>query len=151
MKQILAVMQGASGSGKSTLARDHIAPLLQALGHDVVIVSTDDEFHENGVYRFDPTKLGINHAKTQQKCREALIAGKSVVVDNTNTQAWEAKPYVMMAQELGIPVTFHRATGSYQNLHGVPSEKVEQMKQRLEDLSIEKVLASQSPFQSKKT
>ena len=146
MKQILAVMQGASGSGKSTLAKDHIAPLLRALGHDVVIVSTDDEFHENGVYRFDPSKLGVNHAKTQQKAREALLAGKSVIVDNTNTQQWEAKPYVLIAQELNIPVSFHRATGEYQNLHGVPSTKVEQMKSRLEPLTLESVLASKSPY-----
>jgi predicted kinase len=145
MNQILVVLQGHSGSGKSTLGRDHLAPLLRSLGHDVVIVSTDDEFHENGVYRFDPTKLGINHAKAQLKCKEALAAGKSVIVDNTNTMKWEAKPYVLMAQELSIPVSFHRATGNYSNLHGVPPEKVEQMKKRLEPLTLDGVLASEPP------
>ena len=144
--QILAVMQGASGSGKSTLASEHIAPLLRALGHEVVIVSTDDEFKVDGVYTFNPKLLGVNHQKAQKKAEDALKLGKSVIVDNTNTQKWEARPYVAMAVAMGISVSFHRATGQYQKTHGVPDFKVGQMRDRLEDLTVESVMASKCPF-----
>lgn len=143
---ILVVMQGESGSGKSTLANDHIAPLLRDLGHDVEIFSTDDLFHENGVYNFNPKLLGINHKRNLDRTVEALKAGKTVIVDNTNTQCWEAKGYVSAALALGIPVSFRRATGNYQNTHGVPPDKVAQMKKRLETLTVETVVASKSPF-----
>ena len=139
-------MQGESGSGKSTLAREHIAPLLRDLGHNVEIFSTDDLFHENGVYNFNPKLLGVNHKRNLDRTVEALKAGKSVIVDNTNTQAWEAKGYVSAALALHVPISFRRATGNYQNTHGVPANKVEQMRNRLEVLTVESVMASKSPF-----
>ena len=50
------------------------------------------------------------------------------------------------ALDLGFKVKFVRAIGNFQNVHGVPTDKVEQMRQRLEDLTIESVLASKKPF-----
>ncbi len=139
-EQVLIMMQGASGSGKSTLAKE-IAPKYNA-----VIYSTDDLFFENGSYNFDVKKLGINHQKNLQRTVEALENGQSVLVDNTNTQAWECKGYVEAAVRLGIKVEFVRCDGKYKNIHGVPDNKVEQMRKRLETLTVEKVLASKKPF-----
>ena len=143
---ILAIMQGASGSGKSTVAQT-IKEMLESLGHFVQICSTDDFFKVDGVYTFVPDKVPAYHAANQQKCRGYLEAGDSVIVDNTNTQAWEARPYVQMAQELGVPVFFFPCHGRFTNLHGVPPDKVEAMRQRCEPLTVERCLASKAPWE----
>jgi predicted kinase len=143
---IMVVMQGASGSGKSTMART-IKAMLEAAGQTVAIVSTDDEFVENGVYCFKADKIAENHMKAQKKARYHLDWGTSVIIDNTNTQAWEARPYVQMAQELGVEVFFVPCHGQFTNVHGVPPEKVEQMRKRLEPLSIQKCLEAKAPWE----
>jgi predicted kinase len=143
---ILVVMQGASGSGKSTVAKT-IKAMLESLGHFVKICSTDEFFVVDGVYKFDPSKIVAYHAANQAKCRGYLEAGDCVIVDNTNTQAWEAKPYVQMAQELGVPVFFVPCHGRFNNVHGVPSDKVEAMRNRCEPLSVEACLASKPPWE----
>lgn len=135
--KICCLMQGPSGSGKSTLAK-HIAYVI-----DAEIFSTDEIFVENGVYNFDPKKLGIYHKRNQERVAKALAAGGNVIVDNTNLRRWEAKPYVLAALANGYEVKFVRATGNFQNIHGVPDAKVEQMKAAMEDLTLESVLAVQ--------
>jgi predicted kinase len=137
---MLTLMQGASGSGKSTVAKELAAQT------GAVIYSTDELFIENGLYKFNPKMLGIYHQKNLERTIEALKAGKDVIVDNTNTQRWECKPYVEAALRYGHEIKFVRCDGRYQNVHGVPNEKVEQMRCRLEDLTVEKVLASKKPF-----
>jgi predicted kinase len=143
---VLVIMQGASGSGKSTMART-IKAMLEASDQGVKICSTDDLFIEDGVYKFDPSKIAANHALNQKRCRAALEWGESVIVDNTNTQAWEAKPYVQMAQELGVPVFFMPCHGRFNNEHGVPSDKVDAMRQRIEPLSVEACLEAKAPWE----
>lgn len=145
---ILIVLQGHSGAGKSTLARNHLAPLLTALGHDVIICSTDD-YHvdEDGVYRFKPDKLGVFHKLNADKAIAALKAGKTVIVDNTNLKNFEAKPYVKTAVELGVPISFHSVYGDFKNEHGVPEHKVEAMKFSREPLSVQACLASKAPWE----
>ncbi|MFY4731191.1 AAA family ATPase [Nitrospira sp. BLG_2] len=143
---IMVVMQGASGSGKSTMA-ETIKAMLEATGHKVEICSTDDEFKVDGVYKFDPSKIGENHIKCQKKARYHLDWGTSVIIDNTNTQAWEARPYVQMAQELGVPVFFVPCHGKFNNVHGVPPEKVEAMRNRCEPLSVKACLEAKAPWE----
>jgi len=143
---VLVLMQGASGSGKSTMAQT-IKAMLKSLGIPVEICSTDDEFVIDGKYEFDPSKLGENHIKNQKKCRYHLDFGTSVIVDNTNLQAWQAKPYVQMAQEYGIPVFFVPCHGRFTNLHGVPPEKVEQMRASCEPLTVEGCLKAVAPWE----
>lgn len=137
---MLIMMQGASGSGKSTVAKELAAQT------GAVIYSTDELFIVNGEYKFNPKMLGIYHQKNIERTVAALKEGKDVIVDNTNTQRWECKPYVEAALQYGHEVKFVRCDGRYQNVHGVPSDKVEQMRNRLEDLTVENVLASKKPF-----
>lgn len=143
---ILIIMQGASGSGKSTVAKT-IKAMLEAAGKSVKICSTDEQFEVDGVYKFDPSKIAAYHAINQKKCRYALEWDQSAIVDNTNTQAWEAKPYVQMAQELGVPVFFVPCHGRFNNEHGVPADKVDAMRQRLEPLSVQACLEAKAPWE----
>ena len=135
---MLIIMQGAPGSGKSSFAYKIL---------ESVVCSTDDYFETPDGYRFDRDKIGEAHKWNQSKCRHFLDWGSSVVVDNTNIHAWEAKPYVQMAVDLGIPVVFVRCTGKFQNTHGVPDKVVERMRNDMEELTIERCLAAKAPWE----
>ncbi|XP_050793094.1 NEDD4-binding protein 2-like 2 isoform X6 [Gopherus flavomarginatus] len=78
-----------------------------------------------------------------------------VIIDNTNTQAWEMKPYVEMALGKGYRVEFHEPDTWWKfdpeelekrNKHGVPREKIAQMLERYEyQMSISVVMNSVDP------
>uniref|UniRef100_A0A8C2ZLX0 Uncharacterized protein n=1 Tax=Cyclopterus lumpus TaxID=8103 RepID=A0A8C2ZLX0_CYCLU len=62
-----------------------------------------------------------------------------IIIDNTNVQAWEMKPYVKMALERGYKVDFCEPDTSWKcdpyelerrNKHSVPQEKIAQMMDR---------------------
>lgn len=147
MSQTLYIMQGVPGSGKSSLAEklQYIADIDNS-AKCCWVVSTDDYFMEDGVYKFDPKKLGENHKKCYNRTIEFLSFGDSVVVDNTNIHAWEAREYVRFAVSKGIPVVFIRVTGDFKSTHNVPQATIDRMKQEIEDLSVEKCLRAISPF-----
>ena len=115
---------------------------------DAEIFSTDD-FHVelDGIYRFKAEKLGLFHKMNLDRTVAAMKEGKNVIVDNTNLCRWECRGYVQAALSLGFLVKFVRATGNFQNTHGVSADKVEMMKSRMEDLTIETVLASKAPWE----
>jgi len=151
----LILMRGVSGSGKSTLAEKICAEQSFA-----VIVSTDDYFVVEGEYRFDPKKLGEYHAANVSRTEDAMVERcPCVIVDNTNTQAWEMKPYVELAVKHGYsvkivepePVTFdelmaRQAFRADQN-KALPAEVVQRMLSRYEhNVTVETILASKRPF-----
>ncbi|KAG2457351.1 N42L2 protein, partial [Polypterus senegalus] len=101
--QTLILMRGMPGSGKST----HAQELAQSNPNGVVL-STDDYFSQQTGYSYDPSLLGDAHEWNQSRAKEAMEKGQSpIVIDNTNTQAWEMKPYVQLALEKGYNVEFH--------------------------------------------
>lgn len=137
MSQTLYVMQGASGSGKSTISEMICRSLPKCVIH-----STDDLFWEGEKYNFRPEKLSEYHAINLERTKSALDDGYSVIVDNTNILRWQCKKYVEYAVAKGIAVVFIRVTGQFQNVHGVPDEKVQWMRDNMENLTVESVLAS---------
>lgn len=130
----MVIMQGHSGSGKSTLAKV-IAGVLNAN-----IFSTDDFFMVDGKYVFNSTELRENHAMNQIAVAQAVDRRENVIVDNTNIRKWEAAPYVKIGVNANYSIRFVRATGNYQNTHGVPDEVIQRMKDNMEDLSVEECL-----------
>lgn len=138
----MIIMQGPSGSGKSTMAK------LLAKEMNALVFSTDDFFYdENGNYNFDSKKLPEFHQRNQERAREALKQGRNVIIDNTNILCWQAKPYVKMAIEAGITPVFIRCVGTFKNVHGVPENKVEDMRQQMEELTVESCLNSFAPWE----
>jgi predicted kinase len=135
-KQILIIMRGPSGGGKSTKSAE------LAIQYNAVIYSTDEYHYIDGKYEFQPTKLGLFHNLNQKRTIKALQEGKSVIVDNTNLTMRDVKPYVKAAHDLGIEIMFVVCNGEYKNLHGVPEEKVLEMRKRMQDFTVEDVLAS---------
>jgi len=133
IKGDLILLRGLPGSGKSTLG-DIILQTTQQQKADVL--SADNLFIDNkGNYNFDPTKLKEAHNMCQQKCAERMrLEFSRIVVANTFTQEWEMEPYFEMAKRYGYRVhtiIVENRHGS-KNVHGVPDEKLQQMKDRFE-------------------
>lgn len=149
----LVVMRGVPGSGKSTAAR-----LMASLSSSAKVYSTDDFFIRDGKYIFHHGALGHAHCWNSLRCLVAMVEGCELLVhDNTNTQAWEPRLVVYAASLLGYeieivepstPWAFDADECAKKTLHGVPVETIRAMLFRWEhDLTVEKVLASKSPFE----
>jgi len=103
-KKVLHFMVAAPGSGKSThIAQNHPkAAVVSADKHPGLYGPPDKP---GGTPSFDPSKLGEAHAHAQQKAAEHMAAGHPhVIVDNTNTAAWQMKPYLHHAAKHGYEV-----------------------------------------------
>jgi hypothetical protein len=97
-------------------------------------VEADEFFMEDGEYKFDPTKLKQAHTWCQNRTMFWMKQGYNVVVSNTFTQEWEMEPYLALARKYDYKVVSliveNRHGGI--NEHGVPADKLEQMKNRFE-------------------
>lgn len=120
---ILRLIRGLPGSGKSTMAR--------AMA-DFVHVEADQFFMRGGRYEFDAHELGEAHADCLKRATEALAQSKNVVVSNTFSRLWEMDTYVALAKRTGATLEVIEAKGEYPNVHGVPDEKIAQMRARWE-------------------
>jgi predicted kinase len=126
MEKVLYIVRGCPGSGKSTLAKTLGGQHYEA---DMFFIN------ENGEYNFDFTKIKDAHQWCQGMVKtDMILEYPKVVVSNTFTQDWEMEPYFEMAKEYGYKVfsliVENRHGGV--NEHGVPEEKLEQMRNRFE-------------------
>lgn len=125
----LILLRGLPGSGKSTLA-DVITDV------KTNIFSADMYFEDaEGNYKFDAFKIRQAHEWCRNSVEEKMKWKKSpIVVANTFTQEWEMKTYELLAETYGYNVhsviVENRHDGI--NVHGVPVDKLEQMKNRFE-------------------
>jgi predicted kinase len=122
----LFLLRGLPGSGKSTIAKE-----LKAVCYEADQYFMDPE----GNYNFDPTNLKAAHASCVEKTRLAMEHGiQRIAVSNTFTQEWEMKEYQKLARENGytiFSIIIENRHGG-KNVHGVPDEKLKQMKDRFE-------------------
>lgn len=125
----LYIIRGAPGSGKTTLARKFLHMGLVDAYYEADQYMTDAE----GNYRFDPSRLKQCHERCQKEVFSELFGGCNVAVSNTFTRLWEMQPYFDAAKELGVTVTVIKCEGNFGNVHGVPEEKVTEMRRRFED------------------
>lgn len=79
---------GVPGSGKSTLAK-------KIAGENGVILSTDDFFMVDGVYKWTGDFISEAHKWNQGRFYLEIFKGtENIVVDNTNLETWQMFPYV---------------------------------------------------------
>ena len=132
MKNIYLV-RGLPGSGKYTLAREISTAFVEA---DMFFLN-----HE-GEYVFDGSKIKEAHAWCKATVREWMgmnddtygLEYSDIAVSNTFTQEWEMEDYYELAKEYSYRVfslVVENRHGGV-NTHGVPEEKLEQMKNRFE-------------------
>jgi len=134
MEKILFIIRGISGSGKSTFAK-------KIVGHDFLVCEADKYFidKETGEYKFDFSKIKDAHKFCQDTVetymKDSLVNNqfyREIAVANTFTQEWEMEPYFKLAKEYGYAVftiVVENRHGGV-NQHGVPEEKLEQMRNR---------------------
>jgi len=130
MKNMLVLLRGLPGSGKTTLAKSFNCTHFEA----------DMFFMKDGEYQFDATKLKDAHTWCQTEVNNAMILNhttginENIVVSNTFTQEWEMEAYYGLAKKYGYTVfsliVENRHNGV--NEHGVPTDKLEQMRNRFE-------------------
>ena len=137
---LLILMRGLPGSGKSTLAK-------QIAGQHGFVASADDFFtNKHGQYVFRPDRLTDAHEQCRNRVRQALRRGQTpVVVDNTNTEAWEMTPYVELAVQFDYYVEIAEPTTpwrhdpkllSKRSVHSVPERNIERMRDRFQGSDI---------------
>ncbi|KAM3623186.1 uncharacterized protein V6R79_008147 [Siganus canaliculatus] len=149
--KVLVLLRGAPGSGKSTLAR-----ALVEHNPGGVSLSTDDYFVRGGVYKFDPAVLGEAHVWNQKRAKEAFQRGAyPIIIDNTNMQGWEMRPYVALALKHGYKVLFREPDTWWKNkprelerrtMHNVPVETIRRMLNTSDRfVTIQSIMGSQMP------
>ncbi|NXK99237.1 N4BP2 protein, partial [Mesembrinibis cayennensis] len=152
--QVLVLLRGVPGSGKSYLARTLLED--NPAG---IILSTDDYFYKHGQYHCDPNCLGEAHDWNRKRAKEAFERRISpIIIDNTNIQAWEMKPYVTLALQFKYKVMFREPDTWWKfkpkelerrNIHGVSKEKIKRMLERYEHcLTVRSILDSSVPDKS---
>jgi predicted kinase len=134
MSGVLFLVRGLPGSGKTSFA--------SAIWNDYAVCEADKFFYDKeGNYNFDPTKLKEAHAWCINEVESKMIEHQNnqqyypeIAVSNTFTQEWEMENYFKLAQKYGYKVVsliIENRHGS-QNIHGVPEEKLQIMKNRFE-------------------
>ena len=126
--KVLYIVRGLSGSGKTTLAHQ-LSP---------VVYSADDWFTDgDGVYEFDPAELSNAHAECVSSVEfDMEVDVPKIAVANTFSQAWEAKPYFELAEKYGYSPFVVECQNTFENIHGVPRETIEAMRERWEELKL---------------
>lgn len=142
--KVLVILRGLPGSGKSTLAK---LILQNTVGYNAEtakehILSADDFFMKRGVYEYNKLQLSEAHGWNHQRAFNVMSRGFSpVIVDNTNSQMWEMKPYATLATDYGYileilePDThwcFNDNELFKRNTHDVPKAKIKSMLERYE-------------------
>ena len=125
MKELF-LLRGLPGAGKTTLANSIGGVHLEA---DMYFCLED----EDGKYKFDVSKLKDAHKWCQDQVYLSMAHNcTKIVVSNTFTQEWEMQPYFDLAEKYGYRVyslVVENRHGGV-NEHGVPEEKLVQMKNR---------------------
>ena len=129
----IILLRGLPGSGKTTLG----SAILKCLISDTPDVLSADDFFtdENGNYNFDSSKIKEAHNHCQLRCAEKMKNQISrIVLANTFTQEWEMKPYYEMAERYNYRIHSVIVENRHNNVnvHGVPEEKVKEMKKRFQ-------------------
>jgi predicted kinase len=134
MEKTLTLLRGVPGSGKSTFAK--------MITNDYSICEADQFFYDKeGNYNFDPARLKAAHEWCKFHVETRMKDNQNnpqyypnIVVSNTFTKEWEMSDYFDLAKKYGYKVftliVENRHGGV--NQHGVPEEKIQQMKDRFE-------------------
>jgi len=117
----LLLLRGLPGAGKTTLART----LLELTGdrHLVAMMAADDFFvGDDGVYRFDASRLSEAHESCRQKTEMAMGMGiPLVIVHNTFSRNWEMAAYRELAVENDYRLTVVTVEGDHGSEHAPAS------------------------------
>ena len=114
----LVIIRGLPGSGKTTLARE----IAKSCGY---LHFESDMFHETeGGYLHDRDAMSAAQGWCYRSTRDALLAGKKVVVSNVFTKLWQLEKFL----DLSDSVTVIECAGTYASTHDVPDKVLRNMR-----------------------
>ena len=121
----LYIIRGLPGSGKTTLAH--------TIADDNVCEADDYFINMDGEYMYNPANVPVAHRCCHRKC-ERLMAQKeiTVAVSNTFTRHIEYESYLELADKYDYRVIKIICTGNFKNVHNVPEEVIQRMRDRFE-------------------
>jgi predicted kinase len=119
----LTIVRGLPGSGKSTFAK--------SLG--CFHLESDMYFINDGQYEWSGNKVKSAHEFTAKIAEQICLTNADLVVSNTFTQSWEFQKYIDLAKKYNYNLVIHRFNSQYGNVHNVPKESLDKMKNRFED------------------
>ncbi len=126
MNKVLYIVRGLPGSGKSTFAQTLTPNHWEA---DMYFIN------EDGEYKFNIDEIKIAHQWCKDMVEGAMKRNlDKIAVSNTFTMEWEMESYHKLAEHYGY-TTFHLIVENRhggENQHGVPSDKVQIMKDRFQ-------------------
>lgn len=133
--RVLVLLRGVPGSGKSTFANH--------MWSSGVVFEADKFFYgPDGEYKFDGSKLKDAHEWCRASVEAAMLDNHStagrhfpeIVVSNTFTREWEMQAYLDLAKKYEYNVVSLIVENRHggKNVHGVPDEKVQEMRDRFE-------------------
>ena len=131
-------MRGAPGSGKSTMAKEISDEFGDREGLSIddyaVVLETDDYWiRPDGFYDFQAKHLGRAHDWCFETFVHHIAIGRRVILCNTNIELLHMARYIeAIINDRGkADVTFIQLNSDYGNVHGVPNEVVDRMRNRL--------------------
>lgn len=140
-KPCLCLIIGLPGSGKSTLGnqlKDYLNLRKDRRNEKLTVLRETDEYFVDPYskkYVFEPEKLGEYHALCRLLTEGDLKGGLNVILTNTNITKWERAKYFDIARRTKCIVRIIIMRNNYGNVHGVPQEKIDQMKERFQEVS----------------
>ena len=145
MKKTLIILRGAPGSGKSTFAQ-RLIDQFKAKGCTAESFESDNFFlDKDGNYNWDPLKLGIAHKWCRESVDKAMKRGvDAVIVANTNIRKRDVDTYIGIGKDNGYDeVQIFRLTNKFDNVHRVPAETVQRMRDGIEPVENETIICEQ--------
>lgn len=126
----LILLRGLPGSGKSTFA-----DLIGAKGAGYAHFEADMYLMKDGEYKFNPADIQMAHNWCMIQTEKAMANDTSIIiVSNTFTKEWEMDFYYEKAKYYDYKVTSVIVENRHggKNIHGVPEDKLEIMKNRFQ-------------------
>jgi len=154
-KSVMVIVRGLPGSGKSTFATSvacEVYPGSMRQGMISGVFETDKFFidSQTGEYKFERDMCEYAHnwnvAEVYRFCRD--YPEVPCIVANTFTTEQEIKPYRNIANIFNRKVIVVSMQTSHQNVHGVPPEIIEKMKDRWELVDEDYVIYDDSQVES---
>lgn len=134
MDRVLILIRGIPGSGKTTFAEWLVERTNWISGGYPAQVCADRFMvNDDGEYEFNPTLLEVAHKACFAMTEHYLKEDRSpVIVHNTFTRDWEMAPYRELADCYKAQLFVIEMSQQFENVHDVPEQTVNNMKERFE-------------------